>query len=207
MSLCCILHISIDFHLTRGDATYLSYYFHVVFDLDEHDSKGEHKNTTIMRTMKRKLTGRQQKPQQVSDDRPRPPAVTEDIFLRNGIPFKQLSMQDDKLSSPPSKGSSSPTSHNSFVTKIGSNARASKPVLVMKVVVPAGLAPGKNVKLRYIDGSEFRARVPPRDQWSFENCDGEPRAFFLVLVDTGERPLAPPPSTESVPIPFSLGPQ
>lgn len=70
----------------------------------------------------------------------------------------------------------------------------------MKVVVPDGMEPGRQVKLRYPDGRKFRACIPPRERWGFENCDGSPPPYFLAPVDPTEateggtaRP--PPPTT------------
>lgn len=52
--------------------------------------------------------------------------------------------------------------------------------VIMKVVVPDGKGPGQKLKVRCPDGKKVRAIVPPREDWSFQNCGGEPRPFFLI---------------------------
>ena len=51
---------------------------------------------------------------------------------------------------------------------------------IMKVYVPDGFDPGRKLKVRGPDGRKVRMAVPPRSLWSFQNCGGEPRPYFLI---------------------------
>mmetsp|Transcript_5060 Transcript_5060/g.9893 ORF Transcript_5060/g.9893 Transcript_5060/m.9893 type:complete len:282 (-) Transcript_5060:256-1101(-) len=98
---------------------------------------------------------------------------------------------NDGSSSPPL--TIRPPSHpieNSSVDNQGRETQA-KLIKILKVFVPQGLEPGRTVKVRHMDGSLVQTDIPPRSKWIFQNCNGEPRPFFLVSVNpAGDIPIS-----------------
>jgi len=105
--------------------------------------------------------------------------MPEDIFLRN-VGYNKLSVVILEGGSYPALINSSSSSNESSGTgeQDGNGERSS--IKISVVFIPEGFEPGQKVKVNYPDGSNDRTVIPPRSRWSFKNCDGDPRPFFIT---------------------------
>mmetsp|Transcript_26093 Transcript_26093/g.55059 ORF Transcript_26093/g.55059 Transcript_26093/m.55059 type:complete len:206 (+) Transcript_26093:48-665(+) len=132
--------------------------------------------TTMINKIKIRLRVRGRKSQEpVDDDWLQPPAMSEDIFLRNRISPKSSVMSDDGSPAP----SIDSSCHSSECLDNQDDHEEDK-VKVMRVFISDGLEPGQEVKVHDPSGKTTRTCIPPRSEWCSKNCNGEPRSYFLL---------------------------
>lgn len=143
----------------------------------------------MIEKIKKRFTGRQQKSRKTSDhDWLQPHTLSEDIFPRKGIPRESSITSADNGSSPPSLNSFHRVTDIFFADDgCGQPQGKDRRLIRGLAFVPDGFGPGQKVKLRYSDGNKVEADIPPRSEWQFMNCNGEPRPFFLIRVDQNGR--------------------
>mmetsp|Transcript_20729 Transcript_20729/g.43283 ORF Transcript_20729/g.43283 Transcript_20729/m.43283 type:complete len:218 (-) Transcript_20729:239-892(-) len=137
--------------------------------------------SAMIKIIKNKLTGNQRKPQRPIDvdDGPQSPTISEDTFSRSVV-SPQLSARtgDRPVPAPPPVRTETSRPNNQEVPKTQSNSR-----YFMKIFVPDKLEPGKIVEVHVPGGTKLQTCIPPRSEWSFQNCNGESRPFFLSRVE------------------------
>jgi len=161
------------------------------------------------------------------------PTMPEGDFIgRNGKPYTSTMVSSDSVSIPSSMidqasgsvssstrvSSDSASVPSSMITQaIGSvpteyiedqdrdGPSLGKHKKTVGIFVPAGLEPGRKVKVRYSKGTMLRKiPIPPRSEWMSKNCNGAPRPFFLVnssVTSIFERPAK---SSKNVHFPNSI---
>lgn len=134
----------------------------------------------MIKKIKQKLAGNQRKSQRPIDIDDRP----QSIFFRSVMSPQLSATTCGRLVSSPAPVSVSHNSaetfcpNNQYIPKTQSNSR-----YFMKVFVPDKFEPGEKINVHVPGGTKVQTCIPPRSEWSFHNCNGEPRPFFLFPVE------------------------